>query len=121
MSYSVHVTPQADHIRADISGVLSGESLSVDNWGPLIELCQERGVFRILMDVRELDVAIDTVRLYETGADLRRLRDAGIRVAFLTTPEKISPDLFYETVARNRGVSARTFTNEETAANWLFR
>jgi hypothetical protein len=43
----------------------------------------------------------------------------GVRIAFVTIPERIDPQKFGITVAANLGATAEVFTSEEDALKWL--
>ena len=85
-----------------------------------LQRCAETGVPRLLYDVRELELHLRVIDLYEAGVALAACPCAGVRIAFLVRPESTRRDHFFQTVASNRGALVRVCTEEQAALTWLF-
>jgi len=73
----------------------------------------------ILIDVRELTGARpDGMELYDLGV-LASRDIIGVPVAFVGSESFIDPRRFGESVARNRGLNLRVFTDMDEALKWL--
>ena len=82
-------------------------------------LAQQRGIKSFLFDFAAADPRgyfAETVRHGEMAADLGM--SVEFRVAFYS-PTQFDAIDFMETVARNRGYTARAFHREEDAVKWL--
>ena len=80
------------------------------------------GVPRLLADVRRIELrgegsTFERLQLGERGAALGAT--SGITVAMLAHESFLDPERFGETVAVNRGLRTRVFTNEVAALHWL--
>lgn len=71
----------------------------------------------LLLDVRGLVGSPSTLDRHELGRSGVE-HQVDFRVAALVTPEQ-AQDTFASTVARNRGVNVRTFTDRGKALEWL--
>jgi hypothetical protein len=73
----------------------------------------------ILVDVRELTgPRPDGMTLYDLGV-LASRDIIGVRVAFVASEAFVDPRRFGESVARNRGLNLRVFTDMNEALGWL--
>lgn len=92
----------------------------------VLRVAAEHDCFRVLSDLREADLMISTVELYDlpqTIADA--MSKAGVKVQKYRRAIVIARNLedfaFFETVARNRGHVLRTFHDVDAAKNWLIK
>ncbi len=116
--FQIRFDIRADHLRAFVTGPQDSMEVSRGFWRRIAEECQSRGLHRVLVE-EDFPNAISEVELYElvTQAEnaLRRLR-----IAFVDRrADHAESNLFAETVARNRGLVVKVFTDTETAARWL--
>lgn len=109
----------ADHVRINYSGPLGdadfAESLrlSRDHFDP------DRGMPRLLCDLRRADGQLSAVATYEWVHAKRHLVwQLGWRIALLVRDGDHSFD-FFETEAVNAGLAARVHTDEVEARRWL--
>src|ERR1043165_6845154 len=82
----------------------------------------QAGVPRLLADVRRIHLqgegsTFERLQLGERGAALGS--SSGITVAMLAHESFLDPERFGETVAVNRGLRTRVFTDEVAALHWL--
>lgn len=78
---------------------------------------KEKKLKALLLDMRGLVGSPSTLDRHELGRSGVEHK-VDFRVAALVTPEQ-SQDTFASTVARNRGVNVRTFTDRAKALEWL--
>ena len=81
--------------------------------------CRQTGYRRVLADARDHLGAIDVVDLHQIGELISREIPGGCRVAVVVSIARLAMDRYLETVAVNRGVSFRLFTDMEDANQWL--
>jgi RimJ/RimL family protein N-acetyltransferase len=103
--------------------------LGTGTFAEWIERLLERLRWAVGSGVRHL--LVDTTRLVSTtpGTTFERLRlgesgaagaaASGIRIAFIGSEPFLDPERFGETVAVNRGLNVRVFTDEVAALTWL--
>ena len=82
-----------------------------------VRTTKEKRLKCLLLDVRALVGAPSTMERHELGRSGVEQK-VDFRVAALVTPEQ-AKDNFASTVARNRGVNVRTFTDRAKALEWL--
>jgi hypothetical protein len=64
-------------------------------------------------------LSLDTMGVFQAAVNMEIFRDNHIKVALLSLIELKDESHFAETVAQNRGTNFRTFTDLDTAINWL--
>lgn len=79
------------------------------------KLCRETGCKRILADARGHLGEIAVMDLHQIGELIAREIPRGILVAVVVSEARVTMDHFLETVAVNRGVPFRLFTDIENA------
>ncbi len=84
-----------------------------------LEGCARLDLECLLYDVRDVDMRLGIIELYETGKSLASVPSVGIRVGILARPEQTTPDRFFEKVGQNRGVAIKVCTEERQAEEWL--
>ena len=88
-----------------------------------INVAQEHQRFKVLIDANGVKGQLSTLDRYEGASFLSEQnisRLVRIRAVAIAGPEPlIDPDRFGETVARNRGVNGRVFTDLDEAIMWL--
>jgi hypothetical protein len=93
--------------------------ISLSFWKEVTIYCKENGFSKVLVeeDFGTDNSMIDTYEIITQG---QKMGLAGIRIAFVDRhPEQMNTNLFAETVARNRGLIAKVFTDIKEAEEWL--
>ncbi len=78
------------------------------------------GEYEVLVDIREAEVVLSTVDLFELGmalADHPSLRQS--KIGILAPLDRLDKARFLELVTENRGVRIKAFTDFEQAITWL--
>lgn len=97
---------------------------NLDHFPALLETirkeCGARQCALLLVDLLTLkNQEISTFERYRMGLGAASLASGIRRLAALARPDQIDPQRFGETVARNRGMNIRVFTDLGTAQSWL--
>lgn len=81
------------------------------------------GLRRVFIDDRDARFLLDCHDLMELGeyATAQGFHLHGLRIAALCSPEWLEVHRQYETVAHNRSIAYRAFTEEAEAEEWLAR
>jgi len=105
------------------SGKYTKLSELVKIWESAFDIAKKEGLKSVLMDIREIEGPPPTMhQRYELGvlASQYRLNNpSSICISLLGKEPYISPDRYAETVARNRGVPGRVFTDFSEAVQWI--
>jgi len=114
--YQAAVDPKKQFLRLTFT-----EDATVEDWREslftLLHLSQETGFRHVLVDVRRQKASGDVVDLFRFGASI----PVRIACAVMTQPGRGDHELV-ESVALNRGVTAKLFfESEEEAIRWLER
>ncbi len=83
--------------------------------------CEQTGCRSVLADARQHVGGIEVMELHQIGELIARELPRGSHVALVASPGRLAMDRFLETVAVNRGVLFRLFTELEDAQRWLQR
>jgi len=92
---------------------------SLGFWMDIATYCKENNISRVLV---EEDFGTDNSMMdtYEIMIQGQKVGFIGVKVAFVDRhPEHMDTNLFAETVAQNRGLIAKVFTNVKDAEKWL--
>jgi hypothetical protein len=126
MAYNVSIQEKQGYIRVEVSGErASGQEAkdAVDLWGNLAEVCNRKGVFRVLA-IYNLSGDLPTMAAYDAGVSLVKIDlMKKLKVALVDLNEKSRKiNLFTETVAVNRSSYSdrgKVFDDENKAIEWL--
>ena len=85
----------------------------------LAKKCKSTNKNRLLLDFRGITADISLVERYELGKRTLLFSQYKCRVAAVCKPEQHDSHYFLGTVAQNRVVDLRVFTNVKDAVEWL--
>jgi len=113
MRGKVEINSDGKFIRAQFE-----EDATIADWneslGLIASLVEESGIRETLVDIRKQKGTAPTEDLFYFGTQVPK------NVRFAVLARRNSDDEFVETVARNRGATARLFFGpEEEAVDWL--
>ncbi len=119
MAYELTLEEHPGYLHATVTGTRSARN-AARFLREVHEACVSRGISAALMEIRFSGPSLDPGSIYKViadgSADARTLR----KIAYLaTTPTDPQQPKFAETVAVNRGVNVRLFTEAEEAKRWL--
>ena len=86
----------------------------------IVEQCKRANNNKLLIDITEYTVNASIANRFYAGERFGIFARYGIKVAVVCTLEQVDPERFGELVARNRGVTLRTFTDFRAAKEWLW-
>jgi hypothetical protein len=92
---------------------------SLGFWMDIATYCKENNISKVLV---EEDFGTDNSMMdtYEIMIQGQKVGFIGVKVAFVDRqPDHMDTNLFAETVAQNRGLIAKVFSNVEEAEKWL--
>lgn len=81
--------------------------------------CRQTACLQILADFHAHYGDIPTIELHEIGQCLSKEIPVGCAVAVVVREERVAQNRFFETVARNRGVTVKLFAAQDDAKSWL--
>lgn len=121
MSIQFKIEVEGPLIRATASG--TDDSLEeVEAYGTaVVESCRKNQCKYILCDERRLHYNLSTSETFDLGEYYTSYAPSVVRVAIVCSRENLEEASFFETVAVNRGLQIRVFTDMEEAENWLLK
>lgn len=84
----------------------------------LLEQMQQTGILKVLVDARAQRAPLPTLDVYHLWEELAPRMPVGAKLAVLVTWE-MKGITFGETLAVNRRVNVRNFTDQDAALAWL--
>ena len=116
----IHLEERDGYLYAFVSGENDSLEVSLAYWQKVVGACKQRGFDKLLVeeDFHNQVPLTDMFELCARIADM--IAPGGLRIAFVDR-ELAHQDLneFGQTVAMNRGIRVRLFTDARTAADWL--
>jgi hypothetical protein len=118
---AIHFAYQVDGNTLLVRAVGFDDSLEdVQAYGlAIIRACQDHGVTHVLCDELDLEYRLGTVDTFRAAEFIASQVPALARAAIVCNPRFIADAAFWETVAVNRGLTVRAFTDTTTAMAWL--
>src|SRR5262249_3279963 len=92
---------------------------AIQQFDLIAEHCERTSNNKLLIDFTAFQANISLMDKYNLGEKSHIFASRTKKVATVVTKEQFDVDSFGETVARNRGVNLRTFTDFQTAEKWL--
>ncbi|MCK4414820.1 MAG: hypothetical protein KAY32_14895 [Candidatus Eisenbacteria sp.] len=117
MPYDLSIDRTRRYILVRPLGTLSESDIAEALEGILV-IRREEKLDRILCDQRAMEVAPDTLVIFEAARTFSLGPFRGMRLAILRATMPAGPH-FFETAARNRMADVRVFDDEEKARTWL--
>lgn len=125
MSLDTSFTPKTGYLEITLAGTVPSDIPDV--LSRIFAGCVEYDAHRVLVDCRPVRGLIDTLWRYDFGVNMGDLNLAHllaggrpVRFAFLGDEPLVDPQRFAETVAVNRGVDVRIFTEPTDAFQFLW-
>jgi hypothetical protein len=117
--YIVNYEERSGYLYVYVQGKEDSLDISIAYWLEILEYCNKKNVFKLLV---EEDFATDNTVIdnYELISQGQQAGVARMKVAFVDRhPEQMKNNLFAETVACNRGIIGKVFSNVKEAEEWL--
>lgn len=118
MSYNVKFEQHGSYVLAAVTGTNSPEAVA-GYLGDILEECQRRDCFRVLIDEQLEGPRLDIDQVYAVASE-GAMKALGVFHAIAFVDEQMGEMAqFAETVAVNRGMPVRAFPTVAHAKEWL--
>lgn len=119
MSIDTRIELKVNYIYLRCSGTFEQNAV-LELYGHAIQIAVQEGRKAVLIDARDLaGEPPTTMERYEQGVLLAEHNSRGILIVVVGKEPIIDPNRFGETVAVNRGVRGKAFTDLDEAIAWL--
>ena len=115
MAFKIRILSEFDIIELRLDGVVDFEEF-LETRSQMRAMHEQHGPLNALVDMREMQFGMSTLRIYEFASTIKH--PIGARIALLCRPND-SDARFFETVAINNGVQIRLFTEYSEALAFL--
>jgi uncharacterized protein YrzB (UPF0473 family) len=121
MVYNMEVQNKGDYLHFIVTGQNTRENV-INYLKEVFEICNEKKIYNILIEENLMGKSLSIVDIFnivDKGSE--RMKNAFLQIAYLDTNEEHDLNLlkFAETVALNRQVFVRLFSDLFNAENWL--
>jgi len=118
MGIELDIEKKDGYIYATYKGEYKGEleTLHLNN---LLDACKKHSCSKVLVEIVECSLSVSELDRYLFAKEVAKFfcMPNPVNIAFFVKPDQY--DEFVETMARNRGVDCKIFTNKTEAINWL--
>lgn len=116
MTFELSVLPGECIVLGRLSGPITVED-RIRNRRDMLQFCQERGINKVLADMRGQESLADTMEIFDfSEATVEMIR--GFQIAIVFDPGDLDARFIGE-VAANRGAHVRSFHIFDQAREWL--
>lgn len=118
--YELSFEHRPQYLYAYVCGEHDSYEISKKYWQEVADECQKTGYKKVLID-EDISANVSITEIYEFASEIPKMGFQGIRVAFFDRYhlEQQEINSFGETVATNRGLFSRIFTDFDEAEKWL--
>jgi len=120
MALQLQMEQMPGYLAARFVGVAAPDEASAQ-FESIAEQCRRTNKDKLLIDTTRYDAKVSTSDRFLLGERLQVFARHRIKVAFVSRPEQIDPQKFGVLVARNRGATVETFTDFQSAEEWLLK
>lgn len=109
-----------DYLEITISGEFTKDIPEKVNPEFIMKECKKREINKVLMNGFYVTGNISTLERFNIAkVYAKSFSGSNIKFSMVANTEIINPNSFFETVASNRGVNVRVFTDLDEARKWL--
>ncbi|HEX5080523.1 MAG TPA: hypothetical protein VFY40_00655, partial [Blastocatellia bacterium] len=120
MSVRLQIEDKPGYLKARFTGACAKEEVE-QHFKSLARKCKSSKKNKLLLDFTEVPLDISLVDIYELGRMTLVFAQYACKVSAVCKPERHDSQRFLETVAQNRWVELRVFTNVGDAIEWLLK
>lgn len=120
MNNQPHIELTPGYLVARFTGAKTKEEAK-QHFELLAEECKRTNKNKLLIDFTEVPADISLLEIYSLGELTRIFAQYKCKVAVICKPENHGSNSFLETVAQNRWVDLRMFTDNQSAMDWLLK
>lgn len=117
IAYSFH--PEKNYLLVTASGFDESLEDTIGYGMAVLEACLEHQCTRVLCDERDLEYRLSTIDTFQLAEAAVQAAPKLVRIAIATGPDNLEDASFYETVAKNRGLSVKVFQELVEARDWV--
>jgi hypothetical protein len=118
MSYHLEIKKTKGYLHIAFSGPFS-PAAAMESVDAMVAACAREDCTKVLFDCRPMTGDLKMVDQFDVGQYGASKIPRSVKVAMLGREDQISPDRFFQTVARNRGVRVTVFSEIDDAIKWL--
>jgi hypothetical protein len=118
MVENLKITPEGSYIYCDYTGEFSVD-MGMECIDALVEACVKHECYKAILDCSHMSGEMGIFQRFQVIQHAEVTRDIALKTAILARDEQVLPDKFAETVAINRGINLRVFTDIDAAKRWL--
>jgi SpoIIAA-like len=119
MSYHLQIEEHPKYLHAAASGANTAENV-LRFLREAYEACLKRQASAVLLEMRFEGPSLDTGSIYSVIAQRSDTGKQMRKIAYVAQPDReVTKSKFAETVAINRGVNVRLFSDVDAARKWL--
>lgn len=119
MPYDIQFKVEDGYLRVTASGSASLLD-NIDLGRKILRTCSEKGMEKVLVDVRELGEPTTITEAFELGKEVAPIAIGVLkRAALLHDENRLELENFFQTTIRNRGINLCAFLDEGKALAWL--
>jgi len=115
MAYRIEKLDDFDVIELRLEGVVDAEEF-FETRMQMLAMFEKHGEMSSLVDIRDMNFGMSTLQIHEFASTIQN--PVGLRIALLSRPDDADAR-FFETVAYNKGVPLRLFTDYSEALAFL--
>ncbi len=115
MAFKIRILDHFDIIELRFEGVVDVEEF-LETRSQVCSMYEQHGSLNALVDMREMEFGMSTLRIYEFASTIKH--PIGASIALLCRPND-NDARFFETVAINNGVQIKLFTDYSEALAFL--
>jgi hypothetical protein len=117
--YKLTFEYRPQYLYAFVTGEKDSYEISKQYWQEIAGECRKSGIRKVLID-EDIKENVSMSEMYQFASEIPQLGFFGIRVAFVDRQQDQQQlNQFGETVATNRGLFSRVFSNFDEAEEWL--
>lgn len=118
MIEGLRIIQKEAYIRFDYAGEFS-EVMGKQCIDAMVEACSQVQISKALLDCRNMTGEIQIFSSFMVAKYGVKMRGIISKTALVCREDQMLPDNFVETVAVNRGVNLKIFTDADEAIDWL--
>ncbi len=119
MDYDLVFEHRVSYLYAAITGRQDSLRIDQNYFGKILKECRAAGYQCVLIE-ENLGTQLSTADMFYAAEGAAALDIGGLKVAFVDRfPSHIEGNRFGETVAKNRGLNVKLFSNIDAAKAWL--
>jgi hypothetical protein len=118
MSHHLEIEKAKGYLHIKFSGPFS-PAAAMESVDAMVAACANEDRAKILFDCRPMTGDMKMVDQFDIAQYGALKIPRSVKIAMLGREDQISPDRFFQTVARNHGVRVTAFSEIDDAIKWL--